>query len=261
MARIAVGSLRGALLLLGVVGCGGEEPKPGPSAVASIAASAPAPAKPTAPGVCDMPGENEHMCIEYATDELATEREAACAAGLKRNASCPENDRLGSCRLPDGSARFSYPPRTAEQAEKSCKEVKGKFAAGAAAPLPDPKATIRCDGKLDGGCEEETCYTEARAKQAEEECATYGGKVSRDEVCARDAVLATCDLDGLRTLVFKRGAIAQGQAERYCTDRRGRFALATGDAPASASASASASAGEPVDEPPEPKADVVIRSQ
>ena len=86
------------------------------------------------------------------------------------------------------------------------------------------------------------------------------GKASRGEPCSRESALAVCDLDGLRNLVFKRGAIAQGQAERYCADKRGRFALAVADAPA-ASASASPSADGPADDPPEPKADVVIRSQ
>jgi hypothetical protein len=75
-------------------------------------------------------------------------------------------------------------------------------------------------------------------------------------VCVRDQMIATCDLDGPRMLVFSR-TTSMGAAERYCADRRGKFDKATA---ASASASASASAAPDLDAP-EPKADVIIRSQ
>ncbi|HTJ81209.1 MAG TPA: hypothetical protein VL400_05775 [Polyangiaceae bacterium] len=236
--------------------CGdGASTQASASAAPTASVAAPAP-KPTAVAMCDMPGADDHLCFEYLDESIASDREAVCTTGLKRNADCPTKDRIGSCRLSDGSIRYTYPPKATEQADKACREAKGKYAAGGVAPPPDPKIVVRCEGKVEGGCEEETSFTEARAKQAEDECSTYGGKSSRGEVCVRDQMIATCDLDGPRMLVFSR-TTSMGAAERYCADRRGKFDKATA---ASASASASASAAPDLDAP-EPKADVIIRSQ
>jgi len=255
-----MGKLVASLAAVSVIAMGCGQPSAhvdDSSASAATSAAAPAPvAKPTAVAICDMPGEDDHLCFEYLDEAIAKDREVTCATGLRRDASCPEKDRLGSCRLSDGSVRYAYPPKTPDQAERACHEAKGKFAPGGLAPPPDPKVLVRCEGKVEGGCEEETTFTEARAKQAEEECSTYGGKSSRGGACVRDQAIATCDLDGPRLLVFSR-TTSFGAAERYCTDRRGKFDKTEA---ASASASASASAAPDYD-PPEPKADIMIRQR
>jgi hypothetical protein len=211
---------------------------------------------------CDVRSAEEHYCLEYRDPVLASERERACAPGLKRGEPCPARDRLGACRLPDNSVRWAYPPKTPEQHEKACRASFGKWAVGEVAPLPDPATTLRCEGKYDGVCEEETSYTGARTRKAEEECGQFGGRFSAEGGCPRTGAVAICDLDGPRSLVVAASAV---DARGICDKRAGRYqptAEAAAAASASASASSTAEGQLPGAEPPEPpKADVILRTQ
>jgi hypothetical protein len=256
-----------ALLTLALGACGGDATG---GAAASSSAGVPAMAAPTSSATprdrdaasCDVRSAEEHYCLEYRDPVLASERERACAPGLKRGEACPARDRLGACRLPDNSVRWAYPPKTPEQHEKACRASFGKWATGEVAPLPDPATTLRCEGKYDGVCEEETSYTGARTRKAEEECSQFGGRFSAEGGCPRTGAVAICDLDGPRSLVVAASAV---DARSICDKRAGRYqptAEAAAAASASASASSAAEAQPPEAEPPEPpKADVILRTQ
>lgn len=250
------------LLLLGALtalACGESSPA-GPSAAPSGASqSAVATVSgPRAKAVCSLLSGDDRSCFEYEDDELVREREPSCQGTFAKDSTCPRSDVLGVCRLPDGSLRYGYPPKTLVMHEKACKEVQGAFAAGSAPPPKDPVTTTRCDGKYESACEEEQVHTMARLRASEDECRSFGGHYHVGGKCAREAALAECDLQGKRTIVLA-GPANPDARKRFCDERSG--ALIEIAKPA-ASASASASAGPAPDEdPPAPKADVVIRRQ
>jgi hypothetical protein len=251
-----------SLFVVALAACGGDAAGgSASSASANIPSMAAAPSSAEAlrdrdVARCDVRSAEEHFCLEYRDPALASERERACAPGLERGEPCPSRDRLGACRLPDNAVRWAYPPKTPEQHEKACRASFGKWAAGEVAPLPDPTATLRCEGKYDGICEEETSYTSARTRKAEEECGQFGGRFSAEGGCPRTGAVAICDLDGPRSLVVAASAV---DAQGVCEKRAGRY-QATSEA-AAAAASASASSSAEIEPPEPPKADVILRTQ
>lgn len=236
-------SLRGAALFLLLVACGDKsEALSSASAPAPVASSA-APAKPPgALAICDSLTSDDHACFEFEDEELATERARVCPTGVVRSASCPTKDRMSACRLPDGSIRYGYPPRTTQQHEKHCREARGKFAPNGTAPPIDPKALFSCRGKHKGACEEELTFTTSREEQAKDDCVAFGGLFAAGEACARDRAIATCDLEGKRTIVFYPEAELEDVNERvtFCETRHGKYAALTPEGAPSASAGASA---------------------
>jgi hypothetical protein len=253
--------MRGALALAAAcaLSCSGGD-KPGSASAsarpaASTSTAAPAPILPSGPRplkACDLPGEGEHVCYELFDEELANEEKRACAPTV--DGRCPAKDRSGACRLPDGSVRYGYPPKTPQQIEKQCKESLGKYSPTGEPPPGDEPVLVSCVGKQGGACEEEQAFVEARAKHVESECAMYGGTFKRGEPCPREGVLSTCDLPGKRTVVFlpaPQGTERDefGEDQRLCESRRGRFVQS--GAAASASASAAPAADPTADRPPQ----------
>ncbi|NUO47985.1 MAG: hypothetical protein HOV80_03920 [Polyangiaceae bacterium] len=242
---------RGVALALLFVACGDKTPTTSSaSAPAPLALSA-APKPPGALAICDSLSADDHACFEFEDEELATERARVCPTGIVRDARCPTKDRMSSCRLPDGSIRYGYPPRTTAQHEKHCKEARGKFSPTGTAPPPDPKALFSCRGKHKGACEEELTFTTAREEQAKDDCLAFGGLFAAGEACVRDRAIATCDLEGKKTIVFYPEAELEEANERvkFCETRFGKYAALTPEGAPSASAGPSAgpapSAGPP----------------
>jgi len=197
--------------------------------------------RPNALGICDMASPDEHVCFEFTDAELFDERARICGTGSRRDAACPAQDVIGTCRLPDGSVRFGYPPKTPLQHEKYCKEARGKYAVGPDAPPPDKRTLIACRGKHKGACEEEESFTLARVEHAKDECSAFGGTFVTGEGCDRDKSVATCDLEGKRTIVFyPDGQLEEPDEQKtFCEERRGKFA---GTVPAPAVSSTSTAA-------------------
>ncbi len=230
------------------VGCG-QDAKPSatsaassgaPPAAGSASAAASSQAAPGAVAICDVVTPEEHTCFEFHDEEIASERARVCAAGLVRGGACPAKDRLGACRLPDGSVRYGYPPRTQQQSERACKDARGIHANGSTAPPPDPRVLLSCRGKHKGACEEETTFTAGRAAQIRDDCSTFGGLLSEGEACSRDRAVATCDLEGKRFIVFYPDEQLEEPDERrkFCEERNGKYAELAPSAASSASASA-----------------------
>ncbi|MBL9024116.1 MAG: hypothetical protein JNL21_18125 [Myxococcales bacterium] len=234
--------LVGSCLLL--VACGDKGAGSGSAsaqAAPPASASAPAPASgPKALAICDTQTTDEHACFEFSDEEIVAERARVCPGGVVRDAACPVTDRIAACRLPDGSVRYGYPPRTVLQHEKHCREAKGKFSPSADAPPPDRKVVLSCRGKLKGACEEEETYTLQRLNQANEDCATFGGLFASGDPCPRDRAISTCDLEGKRTIVFYPEGELEEPSERqtFCEERRGKYVELTPAPSASASPSA-----------------------
>jgi hypothetical protein len=253
-------------------GCKGGDPSTGASSAAVGPAGAPlttATSRPRGRSICDVATEADHVCVEYDDRALADEKRRSCPSGMRDDARCPEADKLGACRLPDGSVRWTYPPRTPEQHDKACREARGKWSLGDIEPAADPLVVVRCEGKYERTCEEETIHVAARTKQASEECAQFGGTFGSDGPCPRAMSPGSCDLEGLRTLVYSPGA---DDPKGTCEKRGGRFvanvdaapvtsasAMPSASAPLSASAPPSASA--PLEEPEPPPAEIRLRTQ
>ncbi|MBK8936432.1 MAG: hypothetical protein IPM79_01960 [Polyangiaceae bacterium] len=241
------------------LGCGSSEGAAG-SALAVVSASAAPSGPPAAKAMCDVKSADERVCFEIEDDELAAERERACAGTFSRQASCPRKDITSACRLPDGSVRFGYPPKTLTAQEKACKEVQGAYAAGEVPPPVEGPTLVACEGKYDDACEEETVHTKARLAGVADECRSFGGKfVESGKACGREGARFMCDLKGKRVLV-SRAVTSQEAAQRFCTERSGVYVDLAPSPPPSGSAAASASAPIDLDPPPE-KADVRIRTQ
>lgn len=261
-------SARGLLLLaaaLVVPSCSSEPSGAAASSTSAAAVSASASSTGRAVdssvvAMCDAATPSDHVCFEISDTELADERRSACAGRFARGEACPRADVVGVCRLPDGSLRLGYPPRSVTNHEKACRELQGRFAAGAAPPPADPVVVVRCEGKYPSACEEETVHTATRATTVQQECHDFGGSFKSGEGCDRTTAAFLCDLPGKRTIV-SRLATTREAAERFCAERSARYIDLAPAPAASASASAGASAA-PVDlDPPEAKGDVVIRQQ
>lgn len=242
-----------AALAVGALGCGDRA---GTTASASASAPAPTAATPAAAiprGICDVASADDHSCTELWDDELAREQEPSCGGAFARSKACAREDVVGVCRLPDGSARFGYPPKTATMHEKRCRENQGKWAAGAAAPPADPDATVSCADKWEKGiCEEEIVRLASRTAIAKEDCATLGGTFAPNAACSRDGAVSLCDLRGKRTLVMAKPDSVDAR-KRFCESKGGKLVEAAAP-PGSASAA--------VDEDPvAPKPDVIIRKE
>lgn len=249
-----------ALAAILALGCGSSKevaPSAVASATSSVAKSA-APALPSAKAICDLTGPqtDPRVCIEIDDDELATEREALCSGRFAKVASCPRADVVGVCRLPDGSLRFGYPPRSASAHESTCKELQGKFAAGPTPPPAEPALKVACEGKYPDACEEEEIYVATRLLPAEDECRDYGGTFNKGAGCSRLDMRFSCDLVGKKTIV-SRAKTGPEESRKFCSDKTARYVEVPGATP-SASAAPSGSA-EPDAEPPRP--DVIIRQQ
>jgi hypothetical protein len=247
------------LVCLGLpLGACGEKGDPGPldsTAKASASATSAVPAVPAAKAICEIKSGDEHSCLELGDVELAAERENACGGAFLRDSSCPREDVLGTCRFPDGTLSFGYPPKTVALLERACQASQGRFAAGDKPPPPERVTMTSCRGKYEKACEEEEVHAAPRLKPAEDECRTFGGSFTSGTGCSRDGALATCDLKGKRTVVMLGPASADAR-KRFCDERGGKL---NEIAPAT---SASASAAPAVDEdPPSPKPDAVIRVQ
>ncbi len=246
-----------AALLAALVSCG-EKNDPGPresSARASASATSAPPVAPVANAICEIKSGDEHSCLELGDAELAAERETACGGAFLRDTSCPRDGVLGSCRLPDGTLSYGYPPKTVALLEKACQASQGRFAPGDKPPAPERVTMTSCRGKYENACEEEEVHAGPRLKPAEDECRTFGGSFTSGTGCSREGALATCDLKGKRTVVM-RGPASPDARRRFCDERTGKL---NEIAPAS---SASASAAPAIDEdPPSPKPDAVIRVQ
>lgn len=239
---------------------GGASASSSSAAAVSASASSRAPADPSVAAICDAATPSDHVCFEIYDAELADERRAACAGRFARGEPCSRAEVVGVCRLPDGSLRFGYPPRSVSNHEKACKELQGHFAAGSAPPAADPVVVLRCEGKYPSACEEETVHTTARATTAQQECHDFGGTFKSGGGCDRTAATFSCDLPGKRTIVSTL-ATSPEAAERFCTERTARYIALSPSAAPGASASASATSA-PIDlDPPEPKGDVVIRQE
>lgn len=222
----------------------------------SAAVAGPSPPK----AICDAKTPDDHTCIELDDEELVREREGACAGTFAKSQACPKADIIGICRLPDGSLRYGYPPKTVTSQEKTCKELQGRFAAGAVPPPAEASKVASCEGKYDNACEEEVVHTSARLTALEEECRSFGGTYKLGAACGRDKARFGCDMKGKRTIVSRVFTTVEA-SKRFCEERQGTFIDMSGMV-AATSASASPSASAPVDEdPPEPKSDVVIRQQ
>ena len=214
------------LLLLGCGQGGGASTSASVSASVPASASAPAAAAgPKALAICDTKTPEEHVCFEFSDEELAAERARVCPGGLVGDAVCPTAERSAACRLPDGSVRYGYPPRTVAQHEKHCREAKGKFSPSSEAPPPDRRVLLSCRGKLKGACEEEVTYTLLRLGQANDDCAAFGGLFALGDPCPRGRAISTCDLEGKRTIVFyPEGDFEEaGDRQRFCEERRGKY--------------------------------------
>lgn len=251
-------SHRAAALLVIALGCGSSK-QAAPSAVVSATASAAKsvrPADPTAKAICDMPSADPRVCFEIDDDELAAEREALCTGRFAKAASCPRADVVGVCKLPDGSLRFGYSPRSASAHETTCKELQGKFAAGVTPPAAEPTLMVACEGKYPDACEEELTHVSTRLQHAEDECRDYGGTFNKGAGCSRLDARFSCDMVGKKTIV-SRAKTNPELSRKFCTDKTARYVEVPGAMP-SASAAPSASV-DPDAEPP--KADVVIRQQ
>ena len=232
------------LLLLSTVACG-DKPTAGPASATPPAATSSAPvAAPrlSALGICDMASPDDHVCFEFDDAELFDERARICGTGSRRHSTCPTKDVIGTCRLPDGSIRYGYPPKTPLQHEKACKEARGKYAPGSDAPPADAKTLIACRGKHKGACEQEDSFTSARIEHAKDECSAYGGTFVTGEGCDRDKVVATCDLEGKRTIVFyPDGELEEpDEQQKFCEERRGKFVSLAANPAASASSTSTA---------------------
>jgi hypothetical protein len=203
-----------------------------------------------------MASPDEHTCFEFNDAELFDERAKLCGDGSRRHSTCPTKDVLGACRLPDGSVRYGYPPKTPLQHEKYCKEARGKYAPGINAPPPDPKTLLACRGKHKGACEEEESFTNARVEHAKDECSAYGGTLVAGEGCDRDRAAAICDLEGKRTIVFyPDGELEEpDEQQRFCEERRGKFTALTPAPAASGAPSAGPSASSTSTAAPDRKA-------
>ncbi|NUP04701.1 MAG: hypothetical protein HOW73_01430 [Polyangiaceae bacterium] len=264
MTRAAV--LLGAVLLgCFAVACGSSrddaaQSSAGPSAGAAAASSS-VNESAAAKAVCETKTADEHFCVEMDDDELAAEREKSCVSGFARDRSCAREGVLGVCRLPDGSLRFGYPPKTLSSHEKACKELQGRFAAGSTIPAKDNPTVVACEGKYDDACEEEEIFVSTRIGAAADECKAFGGKFRETgRPCVREGARFSCDLPGKRTIVSSHVTSAEA-AERFCTERNGKY-RDLAPPPASSATAAAASASAPVDPDPLPaKPDVVIRQQ
>ncbi len=256
MIRHASSALAAASLIY-VLGCG-EKNDPGPAGASSSAAAAPALAAPAGPIVeatCETTSIDDHSCLELGDDELANEREGACEGKFVRDAACSRESVVGVCRLPDGTVRFGYPPKTLALLEKACQGSQGRFAAGDKPPTPDLVTMTSCVGKYEGACEEEEVHATPRLKPAEDECRTFGGVFHAGTGCPRETALALCDLKGKRTVVLS-GPPSLDARKRFCSEREGKLFEAV------PSPSSSASAAPAVDEDPRaPKPDAIIRVQ
>lgn len=251
-----------AIAVVAAVGCGSSGDGAGSSAspTSSPATSASARGPAVARAICDASTTEERACFEMQDDDLIRDRQTACAGDLASDKACPRERIVGTCRLPDGSVRFGYPPKSEAAHEKVCKELQGTFAAGAVAPPVDGPRFVSCDGKYEATCEEEEVYAAPRLARFEDQCRTFGGKF-RSMRCPTEGARFACDLRGKRTIV-SRLVTSPVAAERFCTERSGVYRDLTPAPAASASASASASVAVPVDpDPPAEKPDFIIRQQ
>ena len=239
---------RGLCAALLLLGCGQGQPS-GSALSASARASAP----PAAPGrdlgpapvaICDQKGPLEHNCFEYFDEELVRERARACQGGQQRGPRCDGHMAHSRCRLSDGTLRYTYPPKTPAQAERACKEARGKYATmEGPPPSTDPPETVSCQGKLAFACEEEESLTEARVLALVDECKTFGGTPQRKGTCRGEGAVGLCDLEGKRTIVFFPDDTPDPEdpdaRRKFCEERFGKYEdLATAAASASASAAA-----------------------
>lgn len=237
-------------------GCSSKPEASGTSASAAVSAQSPAsPADPKAKGVCEVETPDEHACTELWDDELVSEQEPTCTGKFSKGRACPRADLVGVCRLPDGSLRYGYPPKTPTTHEKRCKESQGKWSLGSAIPTADPDATVSCANKWDGMCEEEVVRLASRVGFAKDECATFGGTFSASGGCSREGATSLCDLRGKRTVVMTKPDSVEAR-QRFCESKGGK--LVSTAPPPDPSASASAAVDE---DPPSPKPDVVIRKE
>lgn len=254
MIRHASSALAAALLVC-VLACG-EKSDPGPPGSNGSASAAPAaPASEIVEAICETTSIDDHSCLELGDEELTKEREGACEGKFVRDAACPREGVLGVCRLPEGTVRFGYPPKTLALLEKACQASQGRFAAGDKPPTPDLVTMTSCVGKYESACEEEEIHATPRLKPAEEECRTFGGVFHAGTGCPRESALALCDLKGKRTVVLS-GPPSLDARKRFCSEREGKLFEAV------PSPSSSASAAPAVDEDPRaPKPDAIIRVQ
>lgn len=255
MTRSSGVALATLLVCLGACGEKNDPGAPGGTATASASATAAMPAVPAANAICEIKSGDEHSCLELGDAELAAERESACGGAFLRDTSCPRENVLATCRFPDGTLSYGYPPKTVALLERACQASQGRFAAGDKPPPADRVTMTSCRGKYEKACEEEEVYATPRLKPAEDECRTFGGSFTSGTGCSREGAIATCDLKGKRTIVMLGPPNADAR-KRFCDERGGKLIEI---APAT---SASASAAPAVDEdPPSPKPDAVIRVQ